>query len=171
MRARGIFVFVLIVGVATLARGAEVNGVIFHDADHSARSHYVLHRNATDVALPGVDVMLIGADGETAAQTDESGAFSFADVADGFYLLDTQDGDHDATSSNVARRVPEAIREGGLVMVSLGDSIGATGTPYPSRLADLLGELAPVELHNIHVGGSKSWDWLPDGGGDGHYED
>ncbi|MCC6158366.1 MAG: hypothetical protein IT350_09970 [Deltaproteobacteria bacterium] len=171
MRARGIYVFVLIVGVATFASGDDVTGVVFHDADHSARSHYVLHRNATDVVLPGVDVALIDAVGEVAAQTDADGAFVFEGVADGFYLLDTQDGGHDATSSNVARRVPEAIREGELVMVSLGDSIGATGTPYPSRLADLLGELTTVDLHNIHVGGSKSWDWLPGGGGDGHYED
>ncbi len=160
-----------VAGAAGFAWGGDVTGVVYHDADHSSRSHYVLHRNATDVVLPGVEVALIDAIGETGAQTDESGVFSFADIADGFYLLDTRDGGHDATSSNVARRVPDAIREGHLMMVSLGDSIGAVGTPYPSRLADLLGELVTVELHNIHVGGSKSWDWLPDGGGDGHYED
>ncbi len=159
--------------VAVFARQA-VSGTVYHDANLSSRSAYVQEIDDGDVLLPNIQVDLLDGVNEISTYTDEAGRFEFADVLPMDYVLDLHLGDHDCTSNNRARRLPDAIRAGIIHLISLGDSIGVYNEPgvdpYPVRLAARLSQFAEVDLHNIHVGGSTSWQWLP-GADTGYFDD
>jgi lysophospholipase L1-like esterase len=67
------------------------------------------------------------------------------------------------TSRNRPLRLPEAIREGAVRIVSIGDSVSAMGsdTLFCQRLADRISEMAPATCTNLAEDGATTWDWLP----------
>ncbi|MBZ0272382.1 hypothetical protein K8I61_10115 [bacterium] len=152
------------------ASGASVTGVVYHDADKSSRTAFKQAIDASDAPIGGAAVRLLGA-GLPVEFTVADGSFAFV-APPGTYLLETSlDRVYESTTNNRPRRLPEAVREGHVTVVSLGDSIGREGSPpYPDRLAAHLSGLADVTLHNIHYGGSTTFDWLP-GSERGHFED
>ena len=148
-----------------------VTGTIYHDADKTSNSYhsqgfYMLF----DAAIPDVEVALTGASKDMSTTTCPDGSFGFGGLADGAYLIDVKlPPDTLCTSTNRSVRLPQAIDEGKVVLVTIGDSIGVVGSNelFPARLANLLSSLATVDNRNLAVGGSKAKDWLP---GSNHFE-
>ena len=102
-----------------------------------------------------------------------NGSFEFDDVDPGTYLLDMGiDPAYDCTSNNRPVRLPAAVREGAVHIVTMGDSVSVTGSdvPHPERLARHLSRIVPTTLDNLAVDGSTTWEWLP-GGEKGYFED
>lgn len=152
------------------ALAGTVTGVIYHDWNQSSLSEYAQTINPLDATLPGVDVHLIDRDAERHAITGEDGTFRFDDLDAGHYLLDVGlAGEHECTSNNQGRRTPQAVREGALKILTIGDSIGVQGheLPYPERLANHFSKIVETTLNNQAAGGARTWDWLP--GADKHY--
>ncbi len=142
----------------------SLSGHVYHDADKSSRSHYEQEIGEGDAALADIDVYLFDGADETSAMTGDDGSFEFADLEPGSYFIDYGLGaEYLCTSRNRPLHVQNAIREGAITIVSIGDSIGVEGSdhPYPERLAWHFEELAEVTLHNQARGGSRSWEWLP----------
>ncbi|MFC1889742.1 GDSL-type esterase/lipase family protein [Thermodesulfobacteriota bacterium] len=166
-----LFVFALIAFFPPSAASADtVTGVIYHDWNQSSLSEYAQTINPLDAPLPDVDVHLIDRDSERHLLTAADGSFRFGNLAPGHYLLDVGlAGDHECTSNNQGRRTPQAIREGALNILTVGDSIGVQGheIPYPERLADHFSQIVETTLNNQAAGGARTWDWLP--GADKHY--
>lgn len=156
-------IILLVCCLLPTASAATIDGLIYHDGDRSSQSHYLQSFDELDTPLAEVPVSLLGAAKTRQTTTDEQGKFTFSDIDPGYYFLDIRPGDFDSTSNNHSRRSPEAIAEGHLNIVSLGDSIGVfpPENPYPDRLTEHFSELTQVALNNIHVGGSRSWEWLP----------
>ncbi len=160
---------VSIVGITMLAfNGAwcdTVSGIVYHDNDISSRSHYFQAYDDADSPIPDMTVVLHGADTSKTTLTDAQGEFIFEGLEPGYYLLEIKDPtNHRCTSTNLARRVAEAIKiDGHLEILSIGDSISVEGAeyPFPQRLRDHLANITEVTLFNQAIGGSKSFDWLP----------
>ena len=94
----------------------------------------------------------------------EGGDFHFGDLDDGSYVVAPElDVDGNCLQRNCAQRFPEAVQEGAVKIVTMGDSVPVVGdnTLFPSRLATLLGSLADVDNVNVAVGGTVSSQWLP----------
>lgn len=168
MKYSWFFLGLIVAGVCFFPGASEaalIEGIVYHDANQNSQSSYLQEIDAVDAPLTDVPVSLLGNGPEQTTYTDKHGAYSFVDLEPGTYLVDVALEGYEGTSSNHARRVPEAVREGLLNIVSLGDSIGVVNyppeIPYPERLAAHFSELTEVTLHNIHVGGSTSWQWLP----------
>ena len=160
------FLCLLLLPAATAVAGT-VSGVVYHDADLSSRSEYVQAVDPGDIGIQGAGVYLLDGVSVRQDRTDLDGAFDFADVAPGHYLLEVPA--HPAlvcTSHNRPYRVPAAVREGSLHIVTIGDSIGVYGSdvPYPERLGLHFAELADTTVTNLAVGGSTTRDWVPGGG-------
>ena len=141
-----------------------VSGVLYEDLDDTSNSWHDQDFTDNDAALVGVSVTLLSSDGERETQSCDTGLFSFGVIEDGVHLLDI---DHDAvsTSTNHARRFPDAVREGAVKVVTFGDSIPSAGsTPrFPSQFATLSSPLATIENINIAIPGTTSAEWLPGG--------
>ena len=169
-------VFAVLFSVAllpTCAFAAGLRGTIYHDGNKDSQSVYEQDVDAEDVPLGEVDVFLLDGTTERQTTTRSGGVFAFANLNPGTYFLDIGiTPDHECTSHNRSVRVPEAIREGALHIVSIGDSIGVLGSdhPYPEKLADRFAGLADTTFDNLHVAGSTSWDWLP-GADTGYFDD
>ncbi|MDP8222303.1 MAG: hypothetical protein P9L99_03005 [Candidatus Lernaella stagnicola] len=156
------FLFLLIVFTPAAAQDT-IEGVVYHDADQSSRSVYFQDISGEDAVLPGISVYLMDGETEIEAITDEFGEYLFESITPGTYFVDVGLRGYESTSNNHAKRVPDAIREGYLNMVAFGDSIGVYGGEhqYPERFEWIMEDLVEIDLHNIHVGGSRSWEWLP----------
>ncbi|MDP8256281.1 MAG: GDSL-type esterase/lipase family protein [Candidatus Alcyoniella australis] len=149
---------------ATPILATTVEGTVYHDEDLSTISHYEQQIDHCDAPLYQVEVSLIGTQGQSTALTNGSGRFEFENVSAGTYLLDYEiDAGHECTSNDRPAHVADAVREGNLHIVTIGDSIGAVGSDvlYPQRLADHFAQLCEVEVTNLAKGGSTSFQWLP----------
>ncbi len=167
-----IFVATLVVFAPAAVFTASLNGYVYHDGDQSSRSHYEQEIGAADAGLADIDVYLFDGASESTMQTGEDGSFAFDDLEPGSYFIDYgMDFDYLCTSRNRPFRVPEALAEGAITIVTIGDSIGVEGAdyPYPLRLGDHFEPLADVTVYNQARGGSKSWEWLP-GADAGYFE-
>jgi lysophospholipase L1-like esterase len=154
----------LVIFVPAALWAGSLSGSVYHDADKSSRSHYEQEIGEGDAALADIDVFLFDGADETSAMTGDDGSFEFAGLEPGSYFIDYGLGsEYLCTSRNRPLRVQDAIREGAITIVTIGDSIGVEGSdhPYPECLADHFAELAEVTLHNQARGGSRSWEWLP----------
>jgi len=175
---RRIFITVAILAVSstllfTPAHAKKITGVIYHDANKNALSNYEQQLDPADVLLPNIDVYLLTSSDKRSTKTSEYGTFTFADVSAGTYLLVFGiDPKYGCTSHNRAIRIPEAIREGHVDVVAIGDSIGVLGSdrPYPVRLAEHFSNIVDTTLDNLAIGGSASWEWLP-GADKGYFDD
>ncbi len=162
---------VLILATMPFAHAATVGGIIYHDGNKSARSHYEQSIDETDVPLPNVGVTLLGSDGEMEATTGEDGVFSFDDIAPGTYLLLPKLPEYRCTSANRSGRIFEAVKEGGVHITAIGDSISVDGdNPFPERIAGYFSSLADTTLDNLAVGGSTTVEWLP-GADTGYFDE
>jgi lysophospholipase L1-like esterase len=87
------------------------------------------------------------------------------DLEDGSYLVSIEPEEGDCGQHNCPTRLPRAIEEGQLDILTLGDSVPVTGDRpfFPSRLKDLLDPIINVNSTNVAIGGTLSGDWLPDG--------
>lgn len=147
-----------------IAGAKQISGVIYHDANKNAVSYYEQNLDPVDVLLPDISVYLFSNSGELKATTSDYGTFDFCGVGAGTYFIAIGiDESFDCTSNNRASRIPDALREGHLDIVAIGDSIGVVGSdrPYPIRLAEHFSKIVDTTITNLAVGGSASWDWLP----------
>jgi len=128
MRKTGMMMLLLCVsafGLWTLVQAGTVGGTIYHDANRSSYSFYDQEIDAHDVMLPGIEVNLLDGAGEQTAYTDVDGNFIFPDLEPGSFLLDVVfDRSYQCTTDNHPRRAADAVREGAIHIVSIGDSIG-----------------------------------------------
>ena len=145
----------------------SVGGLLYRDGD---RSSFTIHagemRPPEDEPLAGVAVRLIGERAEAEVRSCPDGRFAFGQVGAGVHLLDVDlPRDVPATTTNRSARLAEAVREGRVRLVTLGDSIPVESPDvlFPTRVAALIEPLAPVDEVNVAVGGSESIDWLPGG--------
>ncbi len=148
---------------AEVGSGQAATGLIYTDSDGSDRSSYLAAFDSSDQGIGGADLKLIGADGTTETSSCEDGTYAFNDLSDGVYVVSPVHPDGDCMQRNCARRFPEAMSEGQVKIVTLGDSVAVQGTqPYfPSRVKTLFSGLANVTSENVAVGGTISTQWLP----------
>ncbi len=167
------FVALLLALPAAPAGAGTVWGLVYHDGNSSSRSEYYQWVDSFDATLPGIDVHLLDGAGEQHAVTTDHGFFLFDGVAPGTYLVDVGiDPARKCTSTNQALRVPDAIREGAVHVVAIGDSLGVEGSevPFPERLAARFSEMVDATCANLSVSGSATWQWLP-GAESGYFDD
>lgn len=139
-------------------------GLIYTDSDETDVSTYVGgYEGGRDDPLAGLSVSLFGAGLEETTTTCRDGRVAYGPLEDGVYLMAPEYPDADCSSKNCARRLPEAIREGQVKIVTFGDSIPVQGAQplFPARLATLLGDITEVDNTNIAVGGTLSVNWMP----------
>ncbi len=147
------------------ATGVAVTGHIYVDTDSSDASWFEGGMGASDTPMAGVGVELLGWGGwSRTATTCDDGSFGFSDVAPGVYVVKAGlAADAVCTSRNCQRRFPEAVREGAVVMTTIGDSVPVIGDypRFPARLAAFIGGVANVDNRNVAVAGTVTTDWLP----------
>ena len=143
----------------------QLSGALYFDGDAADASiHSSEFDTDADTPIAGAAVRLFGADGVTDGTSCEGGDFHFGDLDDGSYVVAPElDVDGNCLQRNCAQRFPEAVQEGAVKIVTMGDSVPVVGdnTLFPSRLATLLGSLADVDNVNVAVGGTVSSQWLP----------
>jgi len=149
-----------------------ISGLVYHDGDQSSDSYHAQGLfPAYDSPLPDVHVSLTNEEGtQLGGLTCEDGRFSFSALADGYYLLSVGlPAKVPCTSANRPLRLPAAVAEGEVVLVTIGDSIPTSGghPPFPTLLAGFLGHLATVDNRNRSSPGTHTEHWLP---GQGHFE-
>ncbi len=144
---------------------SAIQGRVYLDGDSSSCSWYDQgFFPKFDSPMAGVEVRLFGPSAEWMTTTCSEGAFQFESLEAGSYLVDVRVPDaDDCTSSNQPRRLPEAVAEGEVTIVTMGDSIAVVGQGplFPEILAGHLAPLADIQNHNIAVSGTHSTDWVP----------
>jgi len=146
---------------------------VYRDADRDSLSDRAQTIFPPDVPLAGVPVLLTDGRTERTLATGGDGIARFDAVDPGTYLVLPQaDPGADCTSNNQPRRLLEAIREGDVNIVSIGDSVSALGSDrlWCERLAERISEMAPASCTPLAVDGATTYDWLPGGSGRGFFE-
>ena len=142
-----------------------IEGLLYWDRDASNMSvHLAGYDESVDEPLAGARVRLLGPNGEQTVSSCRDGTFAFGPLEDGIYhVAPEQPEGTRCTRKNCAPSTAKALSKGEITVVTFGDSIPTEGdnTRFPSRLADLLGDLAEIDNRNVAVGGSTSPDWLP----------
>jgi lysophospholipase L1-like esterase len=150
----------------------QLSGLLYVDADESDGS---IHDNSfdsdSDTPIAGSTVRLFGdtnlmVEGRSCAD----GNFHFGDLSAGAYVVAPElDVDGNCMQRNCTKRFPQAIAEGSVKIVTMGDSVPVQGDPvrFPARLATLLGDIADITNTNVAVGGTVSSQWLP---GTSHFD-
>ena len=148
-------------GSSTLLRDLPY-GHVYLDVDGSDRSRYAGGFSESDTPIEGVTLRLLGSDLEVESCPD--GDFVFP-APSGLYVVAPQAHEGDCSQRNCTTRFPEAIEEGAVKIVTLGDSVPVEGAAetFPARVAELVSALADVEEVNLAVSGTQSSDWLPGG--------
>jgi lysophospholipase L1-like esterase len=142
----------------------------------TARGRLYLDENASDQSLyaggfeAGVDTPVAGATvrlasgaGFTETVTCDDGRYGFPDLDDGIYVLLPEPVADGCSLRNCPRRLPAALEEGALNLLTIGDSVPVEGHPvtFPRRVADLFSAVVEVGNGNVAVSGSVSSEWLP----------
>ncbi len=155
---------ILILAFPSLAMAGNIGGIVYFDADHSAGSHLWQGFNDGDRAMQNIEIELFDGTARQVRSTGKFGTYSFLNLANGTYFVRPLLPNWlESTSKNVPSRVPEAIDEGHITILTIGDSLGVIGSekPYPNWLAEHFTALCDVTLYNEHVAGSRSWEWMP----------
>jgi len=143
----------------------QLSGRLYVDGDGGDASiHDSSFDTDTDSPLSGVSVQLFGAGDAQTGTSCDTGEFHFGDLAEGSYVLAPDlDVDGNCMQRNCTKRLPQALEEGAVKIVTMGDSVPVVGddTLFPERLATLLEDLADIDNTNVAVGGSVSTQWLP----------
>ncbi len=149
----------------TRISGATVNGYVYTDLDASDRSTYANEMTDADEVISGAEITLYG-EGETVVtHSCDDGSWGVPELEDGNYLASIAQQDGLCGQHNCPERLPQAIEEGQLDILTLGDSVPVTGDRpfFPTRLKDLLDPITSVNSTNVAIGGTLSGDWLPGG--------
>lgn len=141
------------------------SGTLYVDQDVSSTTTYSQSIDEGDSPLEGAIVRLIRREEVQAVLSCEDGTFRFPEARAGWHMLELAEPVPQlVTSSNQARRLPAAVREGSVKVVTFGDSIPAYGPQpwFPERLRVKLTEVvAEVNVENVAVPGTTTLDWLP----------
>ena len=149
---------------ADSVQGLGVTGRLYEDGIGAASS---LHQpNSTDASTQsaGVSVNLLTSAGPSwSATTCADGDYGFPLPGEGTYVVEVPYSGAECRSRNCPKRLGQAIREGRIKMVTVGDSLPVVGgqPPFPDRLATLLSGVATVDNVNVAVPGARSFEWLP----------
>lgn len=146
---------------STLLEGLP-HGHVYRDVDASDLSRYAGGFSRPDTPIEGTTLRLLGSDLEV--ESCPSGDYTFP-APDGLFVVAPQAHEGECSQRNCATRFPDAIEEGLVKIVTLGDSVpvlGATET-FPARFAELVSGLVDVEELNLAVSGTESSDWTPGG--------
>ena len=158
---------------------SPLRGRVFVDLDADTLSrHLIGYAPSVDVPVERPVVELLRPDGgpRLRARSCADGRYGFdaATLAPGDYLRalpEAVERPGQVASSNQAYRLPRALQEGSVQVVSIGDSVPRVG-PQPWFSARLSARLeafgATVEDQNVAVPGSRSNEWLP---GTAYFED
>jgi len=136
---------------------------LYSDGNGASTSWYDQPQGGDDTPLTGAGVRLLSPGGASHDPLDcGAGRYGFTGLGAGWHTL-AVDVERESTSNNHGRRLPEAIGEGAVKMVTFGDSIPHYGpTPwFPEQLTTMLTPLATVDNVNIAIPGSRTTDWLP----------
>jgi len=149
----------------------QLSGLTYRDADSAdATIHENSFDDSADIPIVGASVRLFGPDGLSEGSSCEGGDFHFGDLSTGAYVVAPElDVNGNCMQRNCTKRFPEAIAEGSVKIVTMGDSVPVQGDPvlFPARLATLLGDIADITNTNVAVGGTVSSQWLP---GTSHFD-
>ena len=143
---------------------AAVSGRLYYDQDAADRSVYASDFDQDmDDPIGASTLRLMGEDGEQVDESCEDGSYAFNDLSDGVYVLSPDPVSGDCLQKNCPTRFPEALAEGEVKIVTMGDSVPVVGddTLFPKRVKTLFSGLATIKNKNIAVGGSLSTQWLP----------
>lgn len=140
-------------------------GTLYVDKDISSTTMYSQVINEGDTPLEGALVKLLRKDEEQLRRSCADGSFRFQEATPGWHMLEVADpAPKLVTSSNQTRRLPYAVRNGAVKIVTFGDSIPAYGPQpwFPQRLGTKLKEVVDdVNVENIAVPGTTTVEWLP----------
>jgi lysophospholipase L1-like esterase len=143
---------------------AAVSGVLYYDADESDRSAYAAeYKQGEDQPVAGNPIDLISANGVVFDTSCTDGSYAFNDLQEGVYVLAPDPVSASCLTKNCTRRFPQALLEGEVKIVTMGDSVATVGDAplFPKRVKTLLSDLATIKSKNVAVGGSLSTQWLP----------
>ncbi len=147
--------------------GAVVYGRLYLDGDETSVSmHSQGYYPKYDEPIDGWTATLIDSAGEVATKSCFDGFFGFGEVGIGDYVLEVSaPEDVECTSSNNATRFPQAVREGHVTIVTIGDSVPKVGPKplFPARVATMVEGVATVDNLNIAVSGTMTKHWQPGG--------
>ena len=156
---------------ADSAGEVQLSGLAYVDADLTDASIHDSSFDAeADAPVAGARVQLFSADGVSEGTSCEGGDFQFGGLEDGIYVLAPElDAEGKCMQRNCTSRFPDALEDGAVKIVTMGDSVPVVGDDvrFPARLATLLDPLADIDNTNVAVGGSLSTEWLP---GTSHFE-
>ena len=142
---------------------------VYSDTNASDESAYVGgYEPGTDMPMGEVPVRMFApgpfAPVETKATTCADGQVAFGGLEEGSYFI-APEFEQGATCGqrNCPQRLPQALAEGRVKIVTFGDSVPVVGDApfFPSRLATLFAPLAAVDNQNLAIGGTTSNNWLP----------
>ena len=149
------------------AQEPTLKGLAYWDLDDSSDTAHDQDFDPPDDAPMGKAMAsLLGVGLEMKAASCANGWFAFSSLPAGLYALELEAPEEaECTSSNRAVRFPAAVREGEVVIVTIGDSIPKFGPKpwFPARLAEMLSGLVDVDSRNVAVPGSRSIRWQPGG--------
>jgi len=142
---------------------------VYSDTNASDESSYVGgFEPGTDMPMGDVSFRMFApgpfAPVETKTVTCADGQVAFGELEDGSYFISPELGDQVVCGQrNCPKRLPNALAEGRVKIVTFGDSVPVVGDSpfFPSRLATLFAPLAAVDNQNIAIGGTTSNNWLP----------
>jgi len=144
-----------------------ISGLIYFDGDKTSDSYYDQGLYpAYDHALEGMEVRLLSYESEWAYETCPDGRFSFGSLEPGRYVLDVlTPADSQCTSANHGLHFAEAVRNGEVKIVTIGDSIPThgPGPHFPEVLGSIVSDVADTISLNKAVPGSVAGGWLPGG--------
>ena len=149
---------------ATVQSDAAVAGKLYYDSDGQDRSTYESgFEKDNDEPIAAVPLRLLHADGEMEASSCQDGSYAFNGLSDGVHLVVPDPVDGDCLQKNCARRFPEAVAEGQVKIVTMGDSVAVVGSKplFPKRVKSLFSDLVEIKNRNVAVGGSLSTQWVP----------
>ena len=147
--------------------GSVVSGRLYRDMDQTSVSiHSQGYFPKFDEPIGGWQVSLLGNGDEWSSDSCSDGFYGFGEVEVGSYVLDVSAPEKaECTSSNRPIRFPQAVREGHVNIVTIGDSVPKVGPAplFPSRLATKLEGLVTVDNVNVAVSGTMTKHWQPGG--------
>ncbi len=147
--------------------GAVVSGRLYRDKDETSVSiHSQGYYPKYDEPIGDWQVSLLAQGKELSTDSCSDGYFGFGEVGVGSYVLEVAAPEGaECTSSNRPVRFPQAVREGHVTIVTIGDSVPKVGPSplFPARLAKLVEGVATVDNLNLAVSGTLTKHWQPGG--------
>ena len=142
-----------------------VTGRIYLDGDGVDQSLYsfgLTPENDT-VAEPRV-MRFLSPEGERLIMSCEDGTFGIPSLQEGLYLMIPElSQDEVASTKNVSMHSYEALKNGHIDIVTIGDSVPVVGgnPNFTQVLETMLQPFGTVNANNIAVGGTVSENWVP----------